>query len=133
MFDVGGPYIGFKPFLEATAAYNTTSACHGLSAGLNWGVFVSLGAQLNIAFFNSTLFKSIWPGTTVFSVKQPIIHGCVTVSDKTDSGIVITPVDGMLLGDTWAGIIQVRLNEVSLCIDEAKTSFWLQQCRGKLH
>lgn len=80
---IGNVNIGIKPFLESTIGISTrwTDPCAKIGAALavNLGLQVTAGAELDIKLGSTTLLQKELYAGTVFSVKKPIMAGCLSL------------------------------------------------------
>jgi len=111
---IGGPYLGFKPFIEA-GLYSDPS-CTGAMAVLNWGLQITLGINISINFegFSGQIYNpDPW---NIYSTKQPISQGCL----NTNYLLGDSPVPGSLVtGNVWSGYYHDNLNYNSATGDVA--------------
>jgi hypothetical protein len=92
---IGGPYFGFKPYLVASADYDTShSVCQGLYATLNWGLEISVGVFVKVEFLGVTLVDWESKAQNVYSAQYPITAGCISFGSN---GFTITPVRSIRL------------------------------------
>jgi len=93
---IGGPYVGFKPFIEGVVTFDETSAdsCASVTVALNWGLQVSIGAKIDILH----IYNYTTDPETIYSVKKPIASGCIS----SETAIVTPGVP--FVGTIWAGI-----------------------------
>merc|ERR1719502_563683 len=81
---MGGPVIGLKPYIEASASYDSdamTGSCRKgqLQASSNWGLQASIGGRVDVEFGGRTLYKKSYPSVGIYSIKKPIKSGCITL------------------------------------------------------
>ena len=84
---IGGPTLGFKPFLEFGASAKSQSTCiahGGFTASLNWGLQVSIGAKFHVDL-PMVHWQKTFNNTGIYSIKRPIITGCVGESSQTQN------------------------------------------------
>eukprot|EP01102_Stenamoeba_stenopodia_P002936 TRINITY_DN12872_c0_g1_i1.p1 TRINITY_DN12872_c0_g1~~TRINITY_DN12872_c0_g1_i1.p1 ORF type:complete len:875 (+),score=209.12 TRINITY_DN12872_c0_g1_i1:129-2753(+) len=119
---IGGPIVGLKPYVEGGISIGTEAKCaeHGnpsISAFLNAGFAVSLGAEIDIELEGNTIYKHDFDSIGLYSKKEPIATGCIKFSSELDElqnyyDWVHTNDDGtnwalcyepLLPGVTWTG------------------------------
>jgi len=89
---IGGPYLGTKFMLESSAMIdNANKDCSShIIYSLNWGLFITIGAMIDINLAGVNIFKSNWDPYTLYSIKKPITSGCVSFG-KIDEPVVEVP------------------------------------------
>jgi hypothetical protein len=97
---IGGPYAGFKPFIEVGIYTDPDSCTGGANVVLNWGLTVTMGINISINFDGQTVPLGVNAGPwDIYSVKQPIAQGCVSTNNVLyDNGNILT-------GNVWSGAI----------------------------
>jgi len=86
---IGGPYLGSKFMLESSAMIDLTNkdcASH-IVYSLNWGLFVTIGALIDINLAGVNIFTSKWDPYTLYSIKKPITSGCVSFGRNDDPNV----------------------------------------------
>ena len=100
-------------------------------ASLNWGLMVTIGAQINVELIDKTLYKKDFGSKTIFSVKKPIeegasrhsaafVHSCAVVefgiglyylnslsgcvTFQSDDSVSLANSDEIFPGSTWYGM-----------------------------
>ena len=102
---IGGPNVGFKPFLEASIVQSNNQNNNNINtkinnnnnkinnknyknnncsieASLNWGFAITLGAFINIEAFDYSIYSHQWGPLTIFNTKFPIEQGCITFPSR---------------------------------------------------
>ena len=83
--NIGGPDIGVKPYIEGVlSTENTwTDPCYGsLKLSANWGIMGTIGAHIDIEFAGKQIIKHEFPSTAIFSIKKPIMTGCLAEAEE---------------------------------------------------
>ena len=85
---IGGPNVGLKGFVEPTSKIDTRDPTCSTKYSVNFGLQLTVGAQLDIHFENHEIFKHNYGPWQIWSHKWPLASGCIHFGSDFDKAPV---------------------------------------------